>query len=227
MNLAERAFSGLFPDKDPKEYRFLMKYSGRFSDFNANVRKCGNRISFGLSRRWQEVDTEIQLGLIQELMGKVFKLRKTTPSIRLYHIFIKNVYLAATKKKSHPSLIEAFNRLNKTYFFESMDMPNMRFGKASMVTLGSYNYHTDTVTISRILKDADNTSVIEYVLYHELLHKKLKFKNKSGRAYHHTSEFRKREMQFPDHKKIEKSISGIILAHKKTLKKGVFGIFGW
>ena len=35
-------------------------------------------------------------------------------------------------------------------------------------------------------------------MYHEILHKKYKFKNSGNRSYHHTKEFRKREKEFED-----------------------------
>jgi predicted metal-dependent hydrolase len=90
-----------------------------------------------------------------------------------------------------------------------MEKPNLRFGKYSSRQLGCYDYGTDTITISSMLKQADQ-EILDYVIYHELLHKKHKFTLKNGRSYHHTSEFREKEKKFENNHLIEQEIRKLI-----------------
>lgn len=204
MDEAEKAYINLYPDKKEGifKYRFSLAYSGRFSDFNANVKKLGNRIHFSLSKRWKGVDPDIRLGLLQDLMAKILKDKRDTHHTRLYHIFIRQMHLAAPRNDSEKVLLESFARVNERFFMGLMDMPNLKFGKDSRGILGSYNYHNDTITISSLLREAD-TELLDYVVYHELLHKKLQFRVKEGRSYHHTGEFKRLERQFPHSRELE------------------------
>jgi predicted metal-dependent hydrolase len=214
MNLAEEAFAELFPEKDISEYELRTNYNGRFKPYNANVRYCGNKIQFNLSKKWKTISREIQIGLMQELLLKIFRVKKKTTNIDLYNIFMRNVHIAVPKTKADPVLEKSFDRVNEKYFYGLIEKPNLAWGNASLRKLGSYEYGTDTITISRILYG--NERLLDYVMYHEILHKKHKFRNKNGRNYHHTSEFRKEEREFEGSKEIEKQLKRVI--SKKRLK---------
>ena len=85
--------------------------------------------------------------------------------------------------------------MNEQYFFETMEVPNLRFGKHSTRQLGLYEYGTDTITISSVLRNAPE-SILDYVMYHEMLHKKFKYSHSGGRSHHHTAEFRQAEAKY-------------------------------
>jgi predicted metal-dependent hydrolase len=70
--------------------------------------------------------------------------------------------------------------------------------------LGSYSFNSDAIKFNPVLmKDSE---ALDYVMYHELLHKKLKFRSESGRSYHHTPEFKELERRFPNASQIEKRL---------------------
>src|SRR3989344_3427177 len=104
MDIAKRAFQELFPERNISEYEFLIRYSGRFSDYNAHVTYRGNRLAFSLSKKWKGVSEEILLGLFQTLLVKVYKKKITTMSMDLYNLFLKNVHIAAPKHTIDPFL---------------------------------------------------------------------------------------------------------------------------
>ena len=79
-------------------------------------------------------------------------------------------------------------------------------GSESLSKLGSYEYGSDTITISTIFKDA-NQQLLDYVMYHEMLHKKFKFQNRNERNIHHSNEFKKMEAKFENRELIEREIS--------------------
>ena len=215
-SLIKEAFQQLYPEKELK-YFVSLKYSRKFKPYNANVKLHGNSLIFNLSKEWKKISKEIQIGLIQELMTKILHDRKKTMNIELYNLFIKNVHLAVPKTKTDVILEESFDRINDAYFNGMLDKPNFQWGNASTSKLGSYEYGSDTITISAIFKD-EKQELLDYVMYHEMLHKKFKFQNKNGRNFHHSNEFRKMEAKFADRDLIEKEISRLARKHKFGLK---------
>ena len=197
MNIIQEAFQKLYPEKT-LNYCVSIKYSGRFKAYNANVQinKFTRYLQFNLSRSWQQVSREIKIGLIQSLLLRLFKGKKKTLNLDLYDSFIKNLHIAIPKTKSDPILLESFNRVNEAYFFNSIEQPNLKWGSASATKLGSYEYQTDTITISSLFK-ATEQELLDYIIYHELLHKKHKYKTSStGKSMHHTNQFKKDENVF-------------------------------
>ncbi len=211
MNLIERAFSKLYPDKE-FVYNSSIKYSGKFKSYNANVRRIGNNIQFKLSSEWKKVDEEIVIGLIQDLFVRLTKEKRKSSNIDLYHTFIKRLHLAIPKTQSNPILEDSFNRVNNRYFQGLVDKPNLRLGNPTTTKLGSYDFHTDTITVSSVF--IDHQDVIDYIMYHEMLHKKLKFSHKGLKTMHHTKQFKHMEKKFENSKQLEAKITKIIRSSK-------------
>jgi len=169
-------------------------YSKRFKGYNANVRYGRGKITFSIAHNWKEVDEDIQKGLVQHLLCRVLKIKKDTLHIQLYEEFLRQASEYAPKGISDELLKERFAVLNEKYFAGMMNQPTLTWGRASTTKLGSYEYATDTVVLSTILRE--NQDLLDYVLYHELLHKKHKFSCSNGRTHHHTPAFRADEKQF-------------------------------
>jgi len=225
MNLAEEAFQQLYPEKEPN-HNFLLKYSAKFKPYNANIRRIGNRLEFNLSRKWLKISKEIQIGLIQELILKIFKDKRKTVNIDLYNSFIKNIHLAVPKTESNPILEGSFNRVNEEYFNGLMEKPNLIFGNHSRRKLGSYEYGSDTIIISKVFLKAP-VRLLDYIMYHELLHKQYKFISKNNRNYHHNKEFKRKEEDYKDFRAIEKELNSFLRQKQKILNttRGLFRIF--
>ena len=195
MNIAEKAFLEIFPEKNIEDYDFEIKYNNKFNDYNANVKYFRNNFQFNLSKKWKNVSEEIQSGLIQELLLKIFRLKKKTTNIDLYNLFMKNVHISVPKTKTDAILEESFNKVNEKYFFGLLERPNLVWGNFSLRKLGHYEYGSDTISISRVFRNSD-MDILDYVMYHEMLHKKHKFNSKGMRNFHHTKEFKSSEKKF-------------------------------
>jgi hypothetical protein len=217
MELIKEAFSSLFPEKE-FTYTARIKYSGKFRGFNANVRYTRplNVLTFNLSKQWKNVSDEIKIGLLQSLMVKVFKTKKSTEQMEMYASFLRHVHIAIPKTATHPVLEESFLRVNAAYFDGLIEKPNLRFGKDSKRQLGCYEYGTDTITITALLTDAA-PEMLDYVMYHELLHKKIKFFDRNGKSVHHTTEFRQKEKEFLGSAEIEQKLKR--LGRKQPIKR--------
>lgn len=201
-----------------------LKYSRAFKGYNANVKYTKNleKVEFRLSYNWKEVSDEIKIGLIQSLFNKMFKTNIKTINIDLYDIFLKKIPQLSPKLKSEPILEESFNRVNEEYFNGLLDKPNLEFGGINFHTLGTYEHNSDTIRISEVLKK--DLVLLDYVMYHEMLHKKLKYKvNENAnrkRILHHSKEFRELEKKFKI-KDIEDRLKNFI--KKEKLKNRFFG----
>jgi len=219
MNIAEEAFMELYPQKK-LDYAISVKYSRQFKPYNANVRKYGNNLMFHLSKDWRKISKEIQIGLIQELLAKILKDKRKTMNMELYNMFLKNVHIAVPKTKTDSILEASFNRNNEMFFNGMLDMPNLQWGNDSTSKLGCYEYGSDAITISTIFKYADPI-LLDYVMYHEMLHKKFKFESKNGRTLHHSPEFKRMESKFPNHEQMEKEISKLARRHRFSFKRAI------
>ena len=219
MNIAEEAYNELYPDKEVN-FNFSLKYSRKFKPYNANVRRYGNNLVFHLSKDWKKISKEIQIGLLQELLTKILKDKKKTMNMELYTMFLKNVHIAIPKTKTDSILEASFNRNNESFFSGMLDIPNLEWGSDSTSKLGSYEYGSDTITISSIFRFADPV-LLDYVMHHEMLHKKFKFESKNGRTLHHSPQFKKMEAKFPNRDFMEKEISKMARRHRFSLRKAI------
>ncbi len=217
MKLAEQAFNELFPEKNLEEYEFEIKYTGRFKPYNANVRYRSNSLQFNLSRKWKNISKEIQIGLIQGLMLRVFKEKSNTINMDLYNNFMRSLHISVQKTNTDPILEKSFDEINEKYFFGLLEKPNLVWHN-SIRRLGSYEYGSDTISISRVL--LDDSDLMGYVMYHEMLHKKFKFNSSNGRTCHHTREFKEMERKFKNSMEMEQRIKNIGRKGKR-----LFGFF--
>ena len=215
MNLIQESYRRLFPNQD-FPYQTQLEYNRRLSDFNANIRLRNNTLFLHLNLQWKDIDEEIKIGLIQSLLLKVLKkrqhlagLRLHTPNIELYNNFIRNIPILTPKTKTNPELAVSFQRINGQFFNSEMEQPNLEWGTASFRKLASYNFHDDTITVSTLFQQT-RAEVLDYLMYHELLHKHHKFTHRNGRSAFHTREFRDAEKKYPRQEKIEQEIQQLI-----------------
>jgi hypothetical protein len=58
--------------------------------------------------------------------------------------------------------------------------------------------------------------LLDYVVYHEMLHKKYKFVNKNGRNYHHTGNFKKKEKEFENQQQVERRLKTLRVPRRRN-----------
>ena len=224
MNVVEEAFKKLYPKRN-YNYNVKLKYSGRFSSYNANIKLTGfYNLEIKLSKSWKGVNREIVIGLIQDLLLKIFGGKKisknSTLNIRLYNTFIKNLHLSVPKDKIDPTLKRSFDRINDQFFSGQVELPNLIWGPLTRRKLACYNFHTDTISVSKIFQ-YNEIELLDYVMYHEILHKVLKFDVSKTNHRYHTTNFRKAEKAYPNQEELEKRLRYLSVKEKKR------SIFAW
>ena len=204
--------------------RIKLTYSGHFSNYNANVRYTRTHVEFNLSNLWRNIDEDIQIGLIESLVVRMFKIKGvSTSGMKLYESFMKGLSKYARADMHDPELEESFNRVNEKFFNGLMEKPNLVFANESFHKLGSYEYSTNTVYMSTIFKGLpmDEKKFLDYVVYHELLHKKHTFNVKNGRHQAHTTIFKNDEKKFGKDIDVdmEKELNNWLRKKKHSLKR--------
>lgn len=244
MSIVEEAFSRLFPET---EFNFTaaVAYSKKFKPYNATVRKTGSQLHFSLSSSWKSTSDEIVIGLIQHLLIKILHREKffaaaaaaamkrnsgklSSLNMQLYDDFIKGVSEVTVSSGSSDERLESsFGRVNEKYFLGFVDKPQLRWGSDSFRKLAGYDYHTNTITVSGLFRDAPK-HLLDCLMYHELLHKKLKFSSGNGsRSIHHGSEFRKLERNFEGGSTIEAELNAFIRNSPGGKRHRIRRSFNW
>lgn len=127
--------------------------------------------------------------------------------------------MTTTSKKDAFDLDRLFDRVNQTCFGGRLAAPKMNWSaRTSKSVMGKYNYATDTLTINRLLNHADTpVYVIEFLIYHELLHKALGVQVVNNRRRVHTPAFRKLERAFPRYQEASEYLTALARSeHEKT-----------
>jgi predicted metal-dependent hydrolase len=104
-----------------------------------------------------------------------------------------------------------FDRINVAYFCGALPKPKLSWSvKKSRYILGRYDATHGTIFISRIL-DSEKVPayVIEYVLYHEMLHVKHQTRVRDCRLIVHTEEFKQEERRFAQFKEAKEWLKTI------------------
>lgn len=98
----------------------------------------------------------------------------------------------------HWDLAACFERVNAAYFGRRLSRPRLTWNRVfTGRKFGHFDALGDTVMVSCTLDRADLPEyVLDYIMYHELLHKDLGVERRNGRAAKHAPEFRARERRF-------------------------------
>jgi len=103
---------------------------------------------------------------------------------------------------------ESFRRVNRDYFDGALPAPHLAWSRrVRRLEFGRFDAPSDTVWLNPVLDDAQLPSfVIDFVVYHELLHKALGVRVLAGRRQVHTPAFRKAERRFARYAEAEASL---------------------
>jgi hypothetical protein len=108
-------------------------------------------------------------------------------------------------------LDKSFNRVNKKYFNANIGKPKLVWSRTfNCRKFGHYEHSHDIVMVNSTLDHSDvHQYTVDFIVYHELLHKKLGIKQKGTRIVSHDAEFRKQERQFEKYNKARKQLTAL------------------
>jgi hypothetical protein len=188
-------------------------------------RWVGNNITLMLSEGFIHAGEEVLTALVKtSLQGKS---QQTTRVIREYasldefsdvllELDLITETVTENSQGSHYNLETLFEKINREYFDEGLTKPRLTWSQIQTYRkFGHYEPARDRIVISLTLDEALIPEyVVEFVLYHEMLHKFYGEKWVNGRRMVHTSEFRDSEGKFKFYNEAEAWLSK--LASSKT-----------
>jgi predicted SprT family Zn-dependent metalloprotease len=109
------------------------------------------------------------------------------------------------------NLDQSFQRINQQYFQGKLAQPHLIWNKRlTHRKFGHYQWDTDTVMVSSSLdRERVPAMVVDFVVYHELLHKKLGARRAKQNRIAHSREFRDAENQFAQVEKARQLLNRI------------------
>ena len=206
----EEAFQVLDAKREtPKiEVRFY-PYVG----INHTIRLRNGKIYVRLAEICKFAPLETQRALAFILVAKL--LRKKVPPLatEIYRLFVrsremqtkvvenkreKGRKIITTAKGEIYDLEEIFVLLNERYFQNSIEKPTLSWSaRKTYRILGHHDSTHKTIIISKSLDDLKIPKyVVEYVVFHEMLHIFHPTTHRNGRRYNHTPQFRRDERKF-------------------------------
>lgn len=210
--LVHKAYYDLFLEAPP--YELYLEYNRRLAPFNANISLRRKLLKVHMNLDWKKIEHEIQIGCIQHLLQKLFKVKEETTNIKLYNNFIKHAHLMAPKTHAEPILVASFERINELFFGNEMEQPNLLWGQEAYRKLAHYNFHNDSIVVSSAFKNAPER-LLDFLMYHELLHKHFKFEHKNGRSSYHSTAFRNAEQLYPKFGTIELELNSFLRKQRR------------
>ena len=126
---------------------------------------------------------------------------------------------ASARGKVH-DLDASFRRVRAAHFDGKIERPGLRWGSiASKRTFGSYRFSEDRLTVSPRLDASDVPQwLLDFIVFHELLHKEHGITARGSRRYAHTAAFRAAERAHPRHHEAENFLKN--LSRKSRGAKG-------
>lgn len=117
-------------------------------------------------------------------------------------------------------LEQIFTRINRDYFRDKTIKPELTWSaRKTYRRLGHYDPTHHTIVISKSLDDPSVPDyVVDYLVFHEMLHIHHPVQNRNGRRYFHTSAFKQDERKFRFFEKADMWIEENIGMLKKRAK---------
>lgn len=203
---------------------------------NHTIRVRDGKVFVRLAELCEAAPPEIHKALAFILVGKLLRKKIAPEASQTYHKFIKSAEIQAkadankrvrgrkvitSSKGETYDLENIFRKLNLIYFQGSIAKPTLSWSaRKTYRILGHHDATHETIIISRSL-DAEKVPkyVVEFVLFHEMLHIFYPTIFRNGRRYNHTPQFRRHERRFAYFQEAENWIARNVKNLKRQTKR--------
>jgi hypothetical protein len=209
--MAERVFRAYRPRVPLAGVRVEFR---KFANVNSTVRFQQGELLLRISDLLEGAPAHVLEALMHMLIGKMFRFEVPAVFLRRYKLHVNSadfrrvVHTIRRQRgrkviyapKGHVYDLEAiFEELNLRFFHGLMARPSIGWSvRKSRTLLGHYDPSHNTIVLSRLL-DSPHVSrlVVEYVMYHEMLHLRFPTEHRGTRRCIHTKAFKEAEKAFP------------------------------
>ncbi|MBF0318143.1 MAG: SprT-like domain-containing protein [Nitrospirae bacterium] len=163
----------------------------------------------GLIVRINQMFLDAEPEVINEIGALLKDTKVKTPLIRQYIRNNSNRIKKVTHRKiltthqgRHYNLLDIYNRINEEYFCGSINAvitwgKKTRKRRVKTRRLGSYHGPSNVIRLNPVLDSATIPQyILEYVVYHEMLHAAINVAPSNGKRRVHSNEFKQREKLF-------------------------------
>lgn len=180
---------------------------------NHTIRVRGGKVFVRLAELCESAPLEVHEALAFILVSKLLRKKISPQAAKIYREFIKTQQIqakAAENKRARGrkvitsssgenyDLEKIFHKLNLIYFQNSISKPTLTWSaRKTYRILGHHDAAHETIVISKSLDDKKVPKyVVEFVVFHEMLHVFHPTTHRGGRRYNHTAQFRGDEKKF-------------------------------
>lgn len=205
---------------------------------NHTIRVRNGRIFVRIAELFKEAPLEGQKALAFILVAKLFRKKIPARISEIYRSYAQSPEIqakaAANKRLNGRKIItdskgevynleEIFWRLNETYFQNSIEKPTLTWSqKKTFRILGHHDAAHETIVVSKSLDDKKVPRfVVEFVVFHEMLHVFHPTIHRNNRRYNHTPQFRRDEKKFVHFAEAETWVERNVKNLKRRAKKKI------
>lgn len=203
---------------------------------NQTIRVREGKVFVRLAELCKDAPPAFQRALAFILTAKLLRKKVPTNASEVYRTYIKSreVQTKARENKREKGrkvvssaageiydLEEIFVRINSIYFRDSISKPTLTWSaRQTYRILGHYDATHETIVISKSLDDAKvPLYVVEFIVFHEMLHIFHPTEHRDGRRYNHTPQFRRNEKKFAHFEQAENWIEQNARRLKAKIKR--------
>jgi predicted metal-dependent hydrolase len=203
---------------------------------NHTIRVRHGKVFVRLAEVCRDIPFNAHKALAYILVSKLLRKKIPQKTLETYRVFTKNQKLQekvtenkrergrkiiTTSRGEVYDLDEIFNYLNQLYFENKIAKPTLTWSaRKTYRILGHHDATHETIAVSRSLDDKKTPKyVVEFVVFHEMLHIFHPTEHRNGRRYNHTPQFRRDEKRFAHFEKAESWIGRNVKNFKVKSKK--------
>ena len=192
-----------------------------FANVNNTVRLRDGKLLFRISDLLEGAPESVLHAIAHILIAKIYRKEIDPAHAARYRRFVGSRAIAekahllrqmrGRKRIDGPignvyHLDEIFEELNTRFFFGLLARPNMTWSQNSARNLlGHYDPAHNAIVVSRVFDHIRVPRyVVEYIVYHEMLHLKHPVKLKGSRRCVHPKQFQEEEKLFPELERAKK-----------------------
>lgn len=207
-----------------------------YVNVNSRIKSSNGVVSVRIAELLNNAPLEIYKALAYILVAKLLGKKVPANARKVYREFLSKEDFQEKaikhKRKTGRKIITSpqgnvydleniFGKLNLIYFQNEIEKPEISWSqRRTYRRLGHHDPVHNAIIISKSLDEKTVPKfVVEYVVYHEMLHIKHPVYQKNGRRCVHTPEFKRDEEKFPYFDDAEKWIDKNALKIKRKVKR--------
>ncbi len=222
--LYSRVFRAIRPRTPPPRIRVEFC---RFANANSSIRLADGKLTVRIADVLEGAPAPVAESLAFILVSKLFGQKPAPAFVHRYRLWLSrkdvrhHIHLVR-QLRGHKRILppqgrkfdleKVFEGLNLAFFDGLMARPALGWSpQESRTRLGHYDPSHNAIVLSRLLDNEHVPAhVVEYVMYHEMLHLKHPEEHCQGRRRIHTRAFQQAERRFPNLAEAKSALRSVV-----------------